>query len=66
MQMDERQRWMYGDRRSPDFIADLHKFLVVTEAKKRMVLCLIHVWTVGTSRSILSQEPFKATCFGEV
>ena len=34
MQMDARRRWMYGERRSPDFIAGLHKFLVVAEANK--------------------------------
>ena len=31
-----------------------------------MVLCLVHVWTVGTLMSTLPREPFKATCFGEV
>ena len=36
-------------------------FSLWTRQTKRMVLCLVHVWTVGTSRSILPQEPFKAT-----
>ena len=34
MQMDARRRWMYGERRSPVFLAGLHKFLVVAEANK--------------------------------
>ena len=34
MQMDARMRWMYGERRSSEFIAGLHKFLDVAEANK--------------------------------
>ena len=34
MQMDARMRWMYGERRSSEFIAGLHKFLEVAEANK--------------------------------
>ena len=66
MQMDERQRWMYGDRRSFDFIVGLHKFIHVADVNKEDVLCLVHMWTVGMLRSSLPREPFKATCFGEV
>ena len=34
MQMDVRKRWMYGDRRSSEYIAGLHKFIDVVEANK--------------------------------
>ena len=34
MQMDARMRWMYGERRSSEFIGGLHKFIDVAEANK--------------------------------
>ena len=57
--MDERQRWMYGDRHSSDFIAGLHKFIHVAEANKEDGLCLVHVWTVGMLRSTLLENPSR-------
>ena len=33
---------------------------------KWIILCLVPVLTVGTWRSTLPREYFKATCFGEV
>src|SRR6185369_5749859 len=33
---------------------------------KWIILCLVHVLTVGTSGSTLTRKSFKATCFGEV
>src|SRR5664279_2673928 len=33
--MEMSQQWIYGDRRSPEFINGLHNFLRVAEANKR-------------------------------
>ena len=57
---------MYGERRSPDFIAGLHKFLVVAEANKEDGFMPCPCVDCRTLRSTLTREPFKATCFEEV
>ena len=62
MQMN--RQWMYGDRRTSDYITGLKTsslWLMQT-----MVLCVVRVFTVRTRKTTQIPEPFTPTCFDPV
>src|SRR3954469_17515431 len=63
MQMN--RQWMYGDRRTSEYITGLQNFIVVANANRglTMVLCAVCVFTVRTRKTTQIPEPFTPTCF---
>ena len=65
MQMN--RQWMYGDRRTSEYITGLQNFIVwLMQTVVTMVLCAVRVFTVRTRKTTQIPEPFTPTCFDPV
>ena len=60
------RQWMYGDRRSPQFINGVHSFLRAAEANKRDGFMCCPCGVCKNDKNYSSSKEFTSTCLRPV